>query len=63
MPMVFPIIAGIVLIVLISKIFENNRSRGASRGELDTIKQDISLMKADIEDLKEQLADIIIRMD
>ena len=37
--------------------------RGANRKELQQLQQDIAEMKSYIEDIREQLADIVIRLD
>jgi type II secretory pathway component PulM len=38
------------------------KRRGASRKELQELREDISQMKTRIEEIREQLADIIIRL-
>ena len=38
------------------------KRRGASRKELQELREDISHMKTRIEEIREQLADIIIRL-
>lgn len=52
----------IVLIVAIACIARAVGKRGANRKELRELRQDISQIKEHIEDMREQLADIVIRL-
>lgn len=52
----------IVLIVTIACIASAVGKRGASRKELRELRQDISQIKESIDDMREQLADIVIRL-
>ena len=59
------IVAGtimVVLIVAVSSIATAAGKRGVNRKELQELKQDISQIKEHIEDMREQLADIVIRL-
>lgn len=53
---------GAVIIVIVSVLGKAINSRAANRKELQLLKDDISYIKTHIEDIKEQLADIIIRL-
>jgi cell division protein FtsB len=52
---------GGIIITTIALITRAISSRGAGRKELQELRQDISQIKSSIEDMREQLADIIIR--
>ena len=56
------IIGGIVAIVAIEQFAETVKNKKVRRAELEEIRQDISQIKIDIGDMKEQLADIVIRL-
>ena len=59
---VFGSIAGTVIIPLIIIFtFVYFNSRAVTKNELRTLQNDISLIKADIEDIKEQIAEFIIK--
>ncbi len=55
-------ILGGVIIVSISLLANAIRKRGASRKEVQEFREDIGEIRGSIEDIKEQLADIIIRL-
>jgi len=55
-------VTGGVIIVSISLFAKAISGRGAKRKELQLLKDDISQINSNIEDIKEQLADIIIRL-
>jgi hypothetical protein len=52
---------GGIVITSIALITRAVNRRGAGRKELQELRQDISQIKSSIEDMREQLADIIIR--
>lgn len=54
-------LTGIVILAIIF-IGRATGKRGAGRRELQELRQDISEMKNHIEEIREQLADIIIRL-
>jgi hypothetical protein len=59
------ILAGTVIIIVIvgiSLIAAAIGKRGAGRRDLQELRQDISQIKSNIEEMREQLADIIIRL-
>jgi hypothetical protein len=59
---VFGSIAGTViipLIIIFTFVYFNRRA--VTKNELRTLQNDISLIKADIEDIKEQIAEFIIK--
>ena len=59
---VFGSIAGTViipLIIIFTFVYFNGRA--VTKKELKALQNDISLMKADIEDIKEQIAEFIIK--
>ncbi len=56
------IIGGIVAIVAIEQFAETVKNKKVRRAELEEIRQDISQIKIDIGDMKEQLADIVIKL-
>ena len=52
----------ITVVVIFGTIARAIKRRGASRKELQELREDISQMKSRIEEIREQLADIIIRL-
>jgi len=52
----------ISVVIIFSIIAGAIKRRGASRKELQELREDISQMKSRIEEIREQLADIIIRL-
>lgn len=56
-------VSGGVIISVIAIIAEATSKRGVGRKELTKLQQDISQIKDHINDIREQLADIIIRLN
>ncbi len=52
----------ITVVIVFGTIAGAIKRRGASRKELQELREDISQMKTRIEEIREQLADIIIRL-
>ena len=52
----------ITVVIIFGIIGGAIKRRGASRKELQELREDISQMKTRIEEIREQLADIIIRL-
>lgn len=52
----------IAVVIIFGTIAGAIKRRGASRKELQALREDISQMKTRIDEIREQLADIIIRL-
>jgi len=53
---------GVMIISIFALISRAISRRGASRKELQELRQDMSQIKSNIEEMREHLADIIIRL-
>jgi len=53
---------GVMIISIFGLISRAVSKRGAGRKELQELRQDMSQIKSNIEEMREQLADIIIRL-